>query len=120
MKDDNRNNKEDKLEADTAILLPPPMRPILWYAIQGWAYEQKKKREANKTDPTMQHWLPSFIRLLAQPDWLEQFRIWAALGAKYHGAGRELTACIRRSFERPDTACRLIYEIAERVEKRPF
>jgi hypothetical protein len=100
-----------------AVFLPPPPDPLLRFAVRGWADAHGVESPPDHAAPSLRIWLPAFIRLLANPDWLDECRHYAIRGAYlYGGENCDLLACVSRAFKRPDTAFRIIHEIARRLE----
>lgn len=107
-----------EIEADAeAVLLPPPPGPLLHFAVRGWADMDGTEIPPGHTVPSLNIWLPAFIRLLAIPDWMDQCRDYALRGAYlYGGENGDLLSCVARAFKRPDTAFRIVHEIARHAE----
>ena len=100
-----------------AVFLPPPPAPLLQFAMRGWADAYGVACAPGHAAPSLKDWLPAFIRLLANPDWMEECRHYAIRGAYlYSGDNCDLLACVSRAFKRPDTGFRLIHEIARLAE----
>ncbi len=101
----------------TAIL-PPPPKMLLWYIIRGWGKLNKIELNSGASLPTINQWLPSFIRLINSGSrWASTLQHYATFGAELDKEPQAIIDCIERAFDQENISEMLLTEICEKAGK---
>lgn len=100
-----------------AVLLPPPIPMLMWYAARGIAFANRKEPIPGTKNPRLGDWLPPVIQIIRKPGWLWSLQTYAWAAADLDAAPHELKTCLSRAFDLHGVEARIITHISETAER---